>query len=102
MAGVVTVVCTLQVPYFPPLQAPAQFTPELCAELIHAAAGFSQQQQQQTSSVTRAGTAAAAGGGGGGGLQVHSIKDWVMSAEVADEYAAWGNRLLLAGDAAHR
>jgi 2-polyprenyl-6-methoxyphenol hydroxylase-like FAD-dependent oxidoreductase len=34
--------------------------------------------------------------------QVHSIKDWVMSAEVADEYAAWGNRLLLAGDAAHR
>jgi 2-polyprenyl-6-methoxyphenol hydroxylase-like FAD-dependent oxidoreductase len=35
-------------------------------------------------------------------LQVHSIKDWVMSAEVADEYAAWGNRLLLAGDAAHR
>jgi 2-polyprenyl-6-methoxyphenol hydroxylase-like FAD-dependent oxidoreductase len=47
-------------------------------------------------------TAAAAAAGGSGGLQVHSIKDWVMSAEVADEYAAWGNRLLLAGDAAHR
>lgn len=90
----------MQVPYFPPLQAPAQFTPELCAELIQAAAGFSEQQQQQASS--DAGAAAAADGGGGGGLQVHSIKDWVMSAEVADEYAAWGNRLLLAGDAAHR
>lgn len=99
----------MQVPYFPPLQSAAQFTPELCSQLIQAAAGFTQQQQhnQQTgtsypSGLTAAGAAAAATGPGASGPQVHSIKQWVMSAEVAEEYGAWGNRLLLAGDAAHR
>lgn len=86
-----------QVPYFPPLQSPAQFTPELCLDIIQAAAGFTQQQQQQASSGLHGPVSTA-----GDVCQVHSIKPWVMSAEVADDYAAWGNRLLLAGDAAHR
>jgi hypothetical protein len=30
------------------------------------------------------------------------VRNWVMSAEVADAFAAWDNRVLLAGDAAHR
>lgn len=86
-------VSALQVPYFPPLQSAEQFTPALCSELIRAAAGFTQQQQQQQGQPIRQAAE---------GLAVHSIKQWVMSAEVAEEYAAWGNRLLLAGDAAHR
>lgn len=97
------VVRVLQVPYFPPLQSAAQFTPKLCSELIQAAAGFPPQQQQHAGAPQPPGSAAAAAAGqGAGGLQVHSIKQWVMSAEVAEEYGAWGNRLLLAGDAAHR
>jgi hypothetical protein len=94
----------LQVPYFPPLQSPSQFTPELCQDLIVAAAGFTQQQQQQQQQQVSAGAPAVGAGGVGadGGLQVHTVKNWIMSAEVAEEYAAWGNRLLLAGDAAHR
>lgn len=88
----------VQVPYFPPLQSPAQFTPELCRDIIQAAAGFTQQQQQQQASSGVHGPVSTAGDA----CQVHSIKPWVMSAEVADEYTAWGNRLLLAGDAAHR
>lgn len=87
----------VQVPYFPPLQSPAQFTPELCRDIIQAAAGFTQQQQQQARSGVHGPVSTA-----GDACQVHSIKPWVMSAEVADEYAAWSNRLLLAGDAAHR
>lgn len=94
-----TVGC-LQVPYFPPLQSPSQLTPELCQELIQAAAGFTTQQQQQVSA--GAPTVGAGGVSAGGGLQVHTVKNWIMSAEVAEEYAAWGDRLLLAGDAAHR
>lgn len=88
----------VQVPYFPPLQSPAQFTPELCRDIIQAAAGFTQQQQQQQASSGVHGPVSTAADA----CQVHSIKPWVMSSEVADEYAAWGNRLLLAGDAAHR
>lgn len=87
----------MQVPYFPPLQSPAQFTPSVCQQLIEAAAGFSQQQQQQVRV-----HAPQASQEAGGGPAVHSVKTWVMSAEVAEEYADWGDRLLLAGDAAHR
>lgn len=35
-------------------------------------------------------------------LKVIDIKPWVMHAEVAEEFLSGGNRIILAGDAAHR
>jgi 2-polyprenyl-6-methoxyphenol hydroxylase-like FAD-dependent oxidoreductase len=83
-----------QVPYYPPLQSPADFTPEVCRQLIADAAGWPLAQLQQP--------AAAAAGPGQAGFQLHSVKSWVMSAVVAEDYCAWGGRVMLAGDAAHR
>lgn len=37
-----------------------------------------------------------------GDLDVIDIKPWVMHAEVAEKFLCWGNRIILAGDAAHR
>jgi hypothetical protein len=85
-----------QVPYYPPLQSPADFTPAVCRQLIADAAGWPLAQLQQQPAA--AGSAA----GGQGGLQLHSVKSWVMSAVVAEDYCAWGGRVMLAGDAAHR
>jgi 2-polyprenyl-6-methoxyphenol hydroxylase-like FAD-dependent oxidoreductase len=65
-----------QVPYFPPLQAAEEFTPDACAALVRAAAG-------------RPGLA----------LRVRQVRPWTMGAGVAAGYG--GGRVLLAGDAAH-
>lgn len=35
-------------------------------------------------------------------MKVLDIKPWVMHAEVAEKYLACDNRVILAGDAAHR
>lgn len=83
----------LQVPYYPPLQSPRHFTADVCKHIIAAAAGWPID-KLQLDQVGRSGTSA--------GFQLHSVKNWVMSALVADEYLAWGSRVMLVGDAAHR
>lgn len=35
-------------------------------------------------------------------IQVRDVKPWVMHAEVAERYLSCNNRIILAGDAAHR
>lgn len=35
-------------------------------------------------------------------IKVIDIKPWVMHAEVAEKFLSCGNRIILAGDAAHR
>eukprot|EP00878_Enallax_costatus_P037940 GHUV01043048.1.p2 GENE.GHUV01043048.1~~GHUV01043048.1.p2 ORF type:complete len:127 (+),score=45.64 GHUV01043048.1:781-1161(+) len=100
---------SLQVPYYPPLQSPADFTPEFCKQVIAAAAGWPLQQLLQNQAVS----SSAVGSGHtnssnnsssstSSGFQLCSVKNWVMSTLVADEYAAWGNRVILVGDSAHR
>ncbi|KAM1194570.1 hypothetical protein ACFX2J_021191 [Malus domestica] len=37
-----------------------------------------------------------------GGINVIDIKPWVMHAEVAEKFLSCGNRIILAGNAAHR
>jgi len=37
-----------------------------------------------------------------GDVDVIDIKPWIMHAEVAERFICSGNRILLAGDAAHR
>eukprot|EP00879_Flechtneria_rotunda_P014527 GHRR01015181.1.p1 GENE.GHRR01015181.1~~GHRR01015181.1.p1 ORF type:complete len:482 (+),score=184.32 GHRR01015181.1:329-1774(+) len=85
----------MQVPYFPPLQSAHDFTPERCQQLIAAAAGQSLHDRQQHLAAVR-------GTSGPGALQLHSVKTWVMSAEVAESFAACDNHAMLLGDAAHR
>lgn len=85
----------LQVPYYPPLQSPADFTPEFCQHIIAAAAGWPPDQLQQEQ-------AASSNNGNGSGFQLCTVKDWVMSALVADEFAVSNNRVVLVGDSAHR
>lgn len=65
-----------QVPYFPPLQSPKDFTPEICADIVRKAAGDAALP-----------------------LHVKTVRPWAMSADVAEQYRS-GN-ILLAGDAAH-
>lgn len=83
-----------QVPYYPPLQSPQQFTPDFCKQVIAAAAGWPVEKLQQDLAVGVASSST--------GFHLHSVKSWVMSALVADEFEAWDSRLLLLGDAAHR
>ncbi|KAI8463562.1 MAG: hypothetical protein J3K34DRAFT_526882, partial [Monoraphidium minutum] len=87
-----------QIPYFPPLQSPADFPPARCAALLAAAAGGA-----------AGGAGADLGGAGGGawltsdpGFEVAQVRPWTMSAQVAAGYAAGGGRALMIGDAAHR
>lgn len=35
-------------------------------------------------------------------IQVNDVKPWVMHAEVAEKFLSRSNRIILAGDAAHR
>ena len=65
-----------QVPYFPPLQTPADFTRDACAALVRAAAGAALP-----------------------GLQLREVRAWTMAARLAERYQE--GRVLLAGDAAH-
>lgn len=35
-------------------------------------------------------------------VDIRDVKPWIMHAEVAEKFASFGNRVFLAGDAAHR
>ncbi|XP_010248896.1 PREDICTED: uncharacterized protein LOC104591655 isoform X3 [Nelumbo nucifera] len=69
----------LQVPFYPPQQNIKDFSFEVCKELILKLVG-----QNLVD------------------IDVVDIKPWVMHAEVAEEFVSGGNRIILAGDAAHR
>ncbi|KAG9144608.1 hypothetical protein Leryth_010821 [Lithospermum erythrorhizon] len=69
----------LQVPYYPPQQMLKDFTSEMCERLISKLVGRELAD-----------------------IHVMDVKPWVMHAEVAEEFLSYGNRVILAGDAAHR
>lgn len=68
-----------QVPYFPPLQSPTEFTVEECKSLIQKFVGVE----------------------GGLDVQVKTIRPWAMRAAVAEHYSAYNDRAFFVGDAAH-
>lgn len=92
-----------QVPFFPPLQSPADFGRARCLELLQAAAGGS-------SSASGGGFASAAPPrlADDPGFEIREVRPWTMTAQVAAAYDGGGastagaGRVLLAGDAAHR
>ncbi|GAB4829326.1 hypothetical protein Ancab_040631 [Ancistrocladus abbreviatus] len=69
----------LQMPFYPPQQKLEDFNPKTCEKLIYKLAG------QKLEDV-----------------DVIDIKPWVMHAEVAEKFLSYDNRVILAGDAAHR
>nr|GEY80208.1 aromatic-ring hydroxylase-like protein [Tanacetum cinerariifolium] len=69
----------LQMPFYPPQQKFDDFTSETCRSLILKLVGREMAD-----------------------INVVDIKPWVMHAEVAEKYLACDNRIILAGDAAHR
>lgn len=69
----------LQMPFYPPQQSLDDFSPETCKHLILKMVG------QELSDI-----------------DVIDIKPWVMHAEVAEKFVSCDNRIILAGDAAHR
>lgn len=69
----------LQVPFYPPQQKLEDFNPKMCEKLIFKLTGREVED-----------------------LAVLDIKPWVMHAEVADKFLSCNNRIILAGDAAHR
>ncbi|KAL5551003.1 hypothetical protein UlMin_001179 [Ulmus minor] len=68
-----------QIPFYPPQQNIEDFSPKMCEELI-------------LKLVSRQ----------LGDIEVVDIKPWVMHAEVAEKFLCLDNRVILAGDAAHR
>ncbi|KAM6589571.1 hypothetical protein CsatA_012176 [Cannabis sativa] len=68
-----------QIPFYPPQQNFQDFSPKMCEELILKLVGRKLRD-----------------------LDVVDIKPWVMHAEVAEKFLSHDNRILLAGDAAHR
>ncbi|KAE8023641.1 hypothetical protein FH972_009316 [Carpinus fangiana] len=69
----------LQIPFYPPQQNLEDFRPEICKKLIFKLVG------RELSDI-----------------DVIDIKPWVMHAEVAEKFVCDDNRIILAGDAAHR
>ncbi|WCJ38692.1 FAD/NAD(P)-binding oxidoreductase family protein [Euphorbia peplus] len=69
----------LQVPFYPPQQSVSDFSPQICKKLILKLIG----QELRD-------------------IEVMEIKPWVMHAEVAEKFVTCDNRIILAGDAAHR
>ncbi|XP_065876781.1 uncharacterized protein [Euphorbia lathyris] len=69
----------LQVPFYPPQQSVSDFNPQICKKLILKLVG----QELRD-------------------IEVMEIKPWVMHAEVAEKFVTCDNRIILAGDAAHR
>ncbi|XP_052111859.1 uncharacterized protein LOC107468906 [Arachis duranensis] len=69
----------LQIPFYPPQQTIQDFSPKACEKLIIKLIGRKF-----------------------GDIDVIDIKPWIMHAEVAERLTCCGNRILLAGDAAHR
>ncbi|KAK7280888.1 hypothetical protein RIF29_08444 [Crotalaria pallida] len=68
-----------QIPFYPPQQTIEDFSRKECEKLISKLVGREF-----------------------GDVEVIDIKPWVMHAEVAERFTSCGNRILLAGDAAHR
>ncbi|XP_022966729.1 uncharacterized protein LOC111466353 isoform X1 [Cucurbita maxima] len=69
----------LQVPFYPPQQNIEDFCPKMCEEIIFNLVGLNLCD-----------------------VDVQDVKPWIMHAEVAEKFIACQNRVLLAGDAAHR
>lgn len=69
----------LQVPFYPPQQNIGDFCPKMCEELIFKLVGRNLCD-----------------------IDVQDVKPWIMHAEVAEKFICCQNRVLLAGDAAHR
>ncbi|GER30071.1 3-(3-hydroxy-phenyl)propionate/3-hydroxycinnamicacid hydroxylase [Striga asiatica] len=69
----------LQVPIYPPQHKIEDFSPRMCEKLIIKLVG------REISDIN-----------------VVGVRPWVMHAEVADAFLAGDNRIILAGDAAHR
>ncbi|KAL0336004.1 UNVERIFIED_CONTAM: putative polyketide hydroxylase [Sesamum radiatum] len=69
----------LQVPFYPPQQKFEDFNPGMCEQLIFKLVGRELAD-----------------------INVLDVKPWVMHAEVAETFLAGNNRIILAGDAAHR
>uniref|UniRef100_A0A2P2J1F8 FAD-binding domain-containing protein n=1 Tax=Rhizophora mucronata TaxID=61149 RepID=A0A2P2J1F8_RHIMU len=69
----------LQMPFYPPQQSLADFSPEICKKLISKLVG------RELSDV-----------------DVVDIRPWVMHAEVAEKFVSCNNQVILVGDAAHR
>ncbi|KAJ7980129.1 FAD/NAD(P)-binding oxidoreductase family protein [Quillaja saponaria] len=69
----------LQMPFYPPQQNLEDFNSKVCEKLITKLVG------QEL-----------------GDINVIGIKPWVMHAEVAEKFICCNNRIILAGDAAHR
>ncbi|XP_059308423.1 uncharacterized protein LOC132059710 isoform X2 [Lycium ferocissimum] len=69
----------LQVPFYPPQQKLEDFSYEMCKRLIFKLVGLELAD-----------------------INVMDIKPWVMHAEVAEKFLSCNNRIILAGDAAHR
>ncbi|XP_042488396.1 putative polyketide hydroxylase isoform X2 [Macadamia integrifolia] len=69
----------LQMPFYPPQQNLKDFSSKVCEELIFKIVGWELKD-----------------------INVIDIKPWVMHAEVAEKFVACDNRVILAGDAAHR
>ncbi|WOL03681.1 hypothetical protein Cni_G12401 [Canna indica] len=69
----------LQIPYYSPQQKFEDFSSKVCEQIILKLVGWKPID-----------------------LQVVDIKPWIMHAEVAEKYVSFDNRVVLAGDAAHR
>ncbi|KAL3501049.1 hypothetical protein ACH5RR_035498 [Cinchona calisaya] len=69
----------LQVPFYPPQQKLADFSSEMCERLIFKLVGRELAD-----------------------INVMDVKPWVMHAEVAEKFVSCNNRIILAGDSAHR
>ena len=70
-----------QIPYLPPVQHVDDFTPAVCERMLRSAIGW---RRGDTKS-----------------MDVLGVRAWTMSAEVSETFAS-GDRIFLAGDAAHR
>jgi len=70
-----------QIPYLPPVQHVDDFTPAVCERMLRSATGW------------RRGDAKS--------MDILGVRAWTMSAEVSETFES-GDRIFLAGDAAHR
>ena len=70
-----------QIPFLPPVQDARDFTPAVCERLLRSAIGW------------KSGTSKT--------LDILEVRPWTMSAEVSETFSR-GDRIFVAGDAAHR
>ncbi|XP_077211923.1 FAD/NAD(P)-binding oxidoreductase family protein isoform X2 [Tasmannia lanceolata] len=69
----------LQIPFYPPQQKIEDYSSKVCEELIFKLVGKKLED-----------------------VNVIDVKPWVMHAEVAEKFVSCNNRVILAGDSAHR